>query len=212
MDDTGCAGIRAAAVVTEPHEEQREIVEQGEAYPPHTVKLARSHIEKGRAIMAGPSDAVILERALSFCREACATVRLQHRRVRGSEPEDAAFPFRREADIHFMIVTLLRVRRAAELAARVPGLPHSIPDAIAEFDDRLPDLKKMRNAGQHIDEYALDKGHDKSVLRSQLQVNTWDGTVFRWLGAALDIDVALHASEALLATVSQCVSPSSPVR
>jgi hypothetical protein len=47
------------------------------------------------------------------------TVALQRRRTRSNEPEDEGFVMRWWADLHFFIVALRRLRRAAELASRV---------------------------------------------------------------------------------------------
>jgi hypothetical protein len=152
-----------------------------------------------------PSDAVILERAKSFCNEACFTVALQHRRLRSSEPEDEIFLFRWHADLQFLIVALRRMRRAVELAARVPQVSTALKAAIEEFDKALPGLTKMRNVGEHIDDYLLGAGRLKEVQRGELQVSAWDGTVFSWLDVELDIDAALKAAETLFAVLAQSV-------
>jgi len=152
-----------------------------------------------------PSDAVILERAKSFCNEACFTIALQHRRLRTVEPEDGYFLFRREADLHFLIIALRRLRRATELAGRIPQVSACLKPALEEFDRNLPNLAKMRNVGEHFDDYLLGSGRLQEVQRGALQVSTWDGTVFNWLGVDLDIDVALGAAESLFKAVSQSV-------
>lgn len=159
-----------------------------------------------------PSGAVILERAKSFCNEACFTVALQHRRLKTTEPEDRVFVFRWHADLQFLIVALRRLRRAAVLAADEPAVSISLRTAIAEFDRCLPDLAKMRNVGEHIDEYvhegtkqSRDRRQHKEVRRGGLQSSSWDGTVFNWLGVELDIDIALKAAETLFAAVSETV-------
>ena len=155
--------------------------------------------------MSSPSDAVILERAKSFCNEAVFTIALQHRRLRSTEPEDKVFVFRRHADLQFLIVALRRLRRAAELGARVPHVSSRLRAALVEFDDRLPGLAKMRNVGEHIDDYVIGDGRAKDVQRGDLQVSTWDGTVFNWLGVELDIDAALEAAETLFEAVKLTV-------
>jgi hypothetical protein len=75
--------------------------------------------------------------------------------------------------------------------------------ALAEFDAALPGLATMRNVGEHFDDYALysPKRHHRNVTRGQLQVGSFDGTVFTWLGRQLDIDVALAAAEKLFSAV-----------
>lgn len=155
--------------------------------------------------MPRPSDAVILERAKSFCNEAIFTIALQHRRLQTTEPEDGEFIFRWHADLQFFIVALRRLRRAVELGAEVPPVSATLRAAITAFDDRLPGLAKMRNVGEHINDYMLGDGHAKDIQRGDLQVSTWDGTVFIWLGVKLDIDVALRAAEALFEAVKLSV-------
>jgi hypothetical protein len=143
------------------------------------------------------SDRAILQRASSLCNEACYTIALQHRRLRSTEPEDSTFVFRWWADIQFLIVALRRLRRSAEVAGCVPRLSKLINTALLVFDGALPGLVKMRNVGEHVEDYALDRGRDKSVLRSELQIGCWDGTVYSWLGESLNIDTALDAADKL---------------
>ena len=166
--------------------------------------------EQGRTLP--PSDAVILERAKSFCNEACFTVALQHRRLKTTEPEDETFVFRWHADLQFLIMALRRLRRSAALAAGVSAVSTNLQASIAEFDRRLPGLTRMRNVGEHLDDYVhgSPKRRHKEVNRGELQCSTWDGAVFNWLGVELDIDVALKAAEALFAAVSEAVVSGGP--
>jgi hypothetical protein len=111
-------------------------------------------------------------------------------------------------DFQFLIVALRRLRRAAELAARVPCVQAYVADAIREFDKSLLGLRKMRNAGEHVDAYAVDdaKRHHREIDRRQLQVGSWDGKVFRWLEGELDTDSALDAAEKLYLALRDTVS------
>jgi hypothetical protein len=148
-----------------------------------------------------PSDGAILERAFSLANEAMFTVALQRGRVRGTEPEDESFVFRWWADLQFLIVALRRLRRAAELARRVPAAAGDVAAALKAFDVALPMLPMMRNVGEHIDDYALDRGRDKHVSRQALQVGAWDGRTYSWLGESLNVDVAHAAAEGLWSAV-----------
>jgi hypothetical protein len=85
--------------------------------------------------------------------------------------EDETFIFRRWVDFQFLVVSLRRLRLAALLAERSETNGAAIESAINEFDEALPDLRKMRNVREHI---ALD-----------------------WLGGRLDANEALAAAEAL---------------
>jgi hypothetical protein len=162
-----------------------------------------------RTSVASPSteevDAAILERAKSLSNRACFTVALQRRRLRSTEPEDNTFIFRWWADLVFLVVALRRLRRAAQLATRISNTraAAAVIAALTDFDATLPGLATMRNVGEHIDDYALNaqKRHHHDVNSGQLQVGSWDGTVFDWLGHQLDIDVALAAAEKLFYAV-----------
>jgi hypothetical protein len=161
--------------------------------------------------LAGPSaeeiDAAILERAKSLSNRGCFTVALQRRRLRSAEPEDDTFIFRWWADLEFLVAALRRLRRAAQLATRVSntGPAAAVSAALTDFDVTLPGLATMRNVGEHIDDYALNAPtrHHHEVRSGQLQVGSWEGTVFDWLGHQLDIDVALAAAEKLFYAVEQ---------
>jgi hypothetical protein len=153
------------------------------------------------------SDAAILERARSLANEAVHMVALQRRRLQSEEPEDRAFIFRRWADFQFLIISLRRLRLAGVLAARPKSSRAVIKKAIRKFDDALPDrLRTMRNVGEHIDEYAIEKGRDRRVSRRQLQVGTFDDATFEWLGGNLNADDALVAAEALYSAIKDARS------
>lgn len=158
-----------------------------------------------------PTDLVLLDRAHSFANEAVFTVALQCRRLETVEPEDATFLFRWWADLQFLVIALCHLRSAAELAARVPRVSAAMQAAISAFDRAVPGVRLMRNVGEHITTYAVDdpRRHDKSVERRQLQVGSWAGGSYCWLGYELSVDAALTAAEDLYFAVEQASRPSS---
>lgn len=129
-------------------------------------------------------------------------VSVQCRRLAGREPEDEVFVFRRLTDFDFLIVALIRLRRAAMIAARVPETKRIVSVAIGTFDAALPGLKKLRDVAEHIDEYAVDSGRDHSVSRIELEAAfpTEDLTL-DWLGQTINAGEALQASQVLLAAI-----------
>jgi hypothetical protein len=159
------------------------------------------------------SDAATAERAHSLANEAIHMVALQRRRLQSEEPEDETFVLRRWADFQFFIVSLRRLRQTALLAARPKASNTAIESAIAEFDEALPDLRKkqnlvqkLRNAGEHLDEYAAERGRDRNVSRRALQVGTLDTTTLEWLGERLNADDALAAAERLYGSIKDARS------
>ena len=148
---------------------------------------------------------VILERACSLANEYMFTVALQCRRIRTAEPEDKVFVMRRWIDLQFLILALYRLRTAVKIAVKIPTISKEMRTALNRFDKAIPDLKKLRDIGEHIDEYAVDhpRRHVPSVDRKQLQVGSWDGTVYEWLGVRLNVDEANNAAEELFKTLQK---------
>jgi hypothetical protein len=146
-----------------------------------------------------PSDSVVLERARSLADDCCWMVALQVRRLQTVEPEDADFLSRQMADFQFLIVALTRLRKAALVAQSVPAVSRQVTSAIAAFDAALPGMSKMRNVGEHVEDYALDSArrHDKTVDRRMLQVAGWDENTFTWLGEQLSVAAVQPAAREL---------------
>lgn len=67
-------------------------------------------------------------------------------------------------------------------------------------------LKTMRDVAEHFDDYAIDKGRDSRISRSNLEVGSISDTKFKWLGHELDTDVAFEASKRLFAAINQAIS------
>ena len=130
------------------------------------------------------------------------TVALQCRRSRSEEPEDNVFVMRWWADLQFFIVALRRLRRAAGLAGQVGSIKDSVASVLRAFDEALPHPTAMPNVGEHLEDYALDKGRDKTVDRRSLRIVTWDGETYCWLGKSLNIDVAHAAAHELSSAIS----------
>jgi hypothetical protein len=136
-------------------------------------------------------------------------VDLQLRRIRGAEPEDDEFLFRKWMDIQFLISTLWRIRLAAAAAAKRLPDDAFIAAAIESFDLQVPHLKGMRDVGQHLDDYATDSpkrrvrrvGESRPVGRRQLEVGGWSDDQFHWLGMTLDFGKARMAGMELYGTL-----------
>ena len=124
-------------------------------------------------------------------------VSIQCRRIRSSEPGDRQFVLRWWADLQFLIVALWRLRAAGVLALQSELDGASLEGAVDSFDLALPHLRRMRNVGEHVGDYAMENGRDRTVQRKQLQVGSFDGTSFSWLDVELNIDRALDAAERL---------------
>jgi hypothetical protein len=144
------------------------------------------------------------ERARRLANLALWSIDLQCRRLRTSEPEDEAFIFRKWADFGFLIVALVRLRRAASLAARISEIRSIMLLALAQFDAALPDLKTMRDVAEHIDDYALERGKNKTVVRQSLEVSAMEvGPTLEWLNGRLNAEEALQAAGKLFRSIQE---------
>lgn len=150
---------------------------------------------------APPSPETILDRALTFALEGLQAADVQLQRARQEAPSGPDGAFLWWIDLQFFIVALRRLRRAAELALRVPDQRPAIQQAIRAFDEALPDLPLLRNVGEHIDEYAVGEGFDSSIRWQQLQVGGWDGATFAWLDTELNADKAIEAGKKLVGEI-----------
>jgi hypothetical protein len=158
-----------------------------------------------------PTAAAALERACSLMNEAMYTVALQRRRLTTAEPEDQEFVMRKWADWQFFIMALWRLRRNAMIATRLASTRTAAHRAISEFDRDIPGLKRLRDVGEHIDDYAIDAAgrHVKSITRRQLQVGSWTDTTLSWaIGVGdtgteinLNAETAVEAAERLLVAI-----------
>jgi hypothetical protein len=153
-----------------------------------------------------PSDAATYERARRLANLAMWTVALQRRRLKTNEPEDGEFIFRRWADFQFLIMALVRLRRATSLAAKVPALTVTMRKALTNFDAALPTLKSMRDIAEHFDDYAMDRGRDRTISRTAIEVGVIGNSVFQWLGRELNADTAASAAQQLFKDIQQAQS------
>jgi hypothetical protein len=148
-----------------------------------------------------PSSAETYERARRHANTLLWAIDLQCRRIRSSEPEDKDFFFRKFIDFDFLIVSLVRFRRTIKLASNIPEIKSTIIPALHEFDAAMPQIKKLRDVAEHIDEYAIDKGWDSSIERNQLEVSSLaegeNDAILSWLGHEINISNALKASTKL---------------
>jgi hypothetical protein len=160
-----------------------------------------------------PTSSATYERARRLANLAVWAIDLQCRRLRSIEPEDSVFVFRKWADFGFLIVALTRLRRAASLAANLQEAKPLLGEALKEFDASLPDLKRMRDVAEHIDDYAIDQGRQRNVARQSLEVSFMEdeGPTLEWLGSRLNAQEALQASQQLfeaLKGISHAFPPS----
>jgi len=143
------------------------------------------------------------ERARRLANVSMFAVDLQVRRLQSTEPEDGRFLFRQWFDFDSLVVALTRLRRSAVLARKVPAIKDRLTAALSEFDAALPDLKRLRDVAEHVDDYAVDGGRLATVRRQDLEVSSIDGTgpPLNWLGVQLNASGALVAAGRLFKTM-----------
>jgi hypothetical protein len=174
------------------------INELREQYPDASVKwLLAAHEHLAR--LHPPTDTATVSRAGRLANRAVWTLQLQRDRLRSFDPMDDDCMFQLWADLEFFIVTLHRLRKAAELMRKVAVVKRQVTVALREFDRAIPQLATMRDVLAHIDDYATDRDsrHHGTISRRQLEVLSGDGKVMRWLGYEIDVDAMLQAGQKL---------------
>jgi len=160
-----------------------------------------------RAVGNNLSEAAIVERAKSMANQWMWAVSLQHDRIANPRPQDKDFhPLGivgiNEADVHFLVIALMRLRRTATTLEHVPKLRESVRSAIQAFDDRLPWLKRLRDVFEHLEDYAVDSNRRRSdTSRRELQVWSAGGKGMQFFGYDVDWEKALSAAKELYGTV-----------
>lgn len=140
-----------------------------------------------------PTPAATYERALSMAKDAAFAVRLQCQRLQGQDLTTMWW------DYQFLIIALNRLRQAVFLGQSVELISDQLAVSIDQFDSSLPMLKTMRNVGEHIEGYGLDKGHSKKkISRKSLQVGAFSNERLQWLGEVLETQTALSATRQLV--------------
>lgn len=152
-----------------------------------------------------PSTLHKLEMAHSAANDAVRGVAMQHYRVTSELPEDERFfagaGFRMEVDLHLLLILLVRLQRAAELIARLVD-DDDLRCAIDDFDTHLP-LKRMRNVGEHVDDYIAEEGRAQPPISTASLGTRWwgktskEGMTFSWAGMTIGLDEAKSAAEDL---------------
>lgn len=138
-------------------------------------------------------EARIYEDARHLANIGVWSVELQIRRLKNEEAGDSNFVLRKVSDFHFLVVALTRVRRAAELVNQILD----IGNAIDQFDRDVPDLIKMRDVLEHINDYAEGQGRHKNVAIGGLFTSAFDNDTITWSEFNLNLPTALIASQVL---------------
>lgn len=132
-------------------------------------------------------------------------VSLQHDRITRPRPQDADFhPFGvdsfHEADVHFLVISLRRLRTAASTLEHAPEVWDSVRRVVQAFDERLPWLTRLRDVFEHLEDYAVASNLRKTSRR-ELQVWSGGENGMQWLGFDVDWKEALLAAKDLYGAV-----------
>jgi hypothetical protein len=138
------------------------------------------------------------DRALRLTEQQVVAVTLQVHRLHAFwTAPDRRFAESR-ADFEFLVSALRRLRRAAALAASIPGLAEEMGKALADFDAALPMVRRLRNISEHLDEHVFGPNW------WELEYASRGPASFRWLGEEVSFDAAQAASVALLGHLRRC--------
>ena len=133
-------------------------------------------------------------------------VAMQISRVRQEVSDSDLFIMRQFVDLEFLLVTLVRLKRAACAIREVPVAREAMQQVIKEYDRRLPALKNLRDITEHYDDYLLEQGRiskaDRSgllarTIRSGLLTKIMSPESIDWMGYSMNLNEIMAAAEAL---------------
>lgn len=149
------------------------------------------------------SDGHILEVSKSQANQWITAMELCRQRIFADSGDElfGSKPFRLEVEIHFFLVALLRFYRSLSLA--VAKLPPNAPlqERMLNFNEYIGIKRKMRNVGEHFDEYLEGRGHDDNIDSGVLQV--WkmehddENVRFNWLGETFDLKRTMNEADSV---------------
>lgn len=152
--------------------------------------VRNSFREQDFMVSVSEKELAIYEDARNMANIAVYGVELQVNRLRRNENEITDFVMQPIIDFHFLITALSRLHQSAQLVSTI----FDISSAINKFDSNLPDLRSIRNLLEHIDEYRLGKGHNKSVPKETYQTICFDNNLVKWASYEIDMELALQSS------------------
>jgi len=139
----------------------------------------------------------VYEDARSEANIAVWAIQLQIQRLRSTQDEISGFALQPVVDFHFLVTALTRLRKMADLVSKFSN----ISEAIKQFDKTLPDLKKIRNVMEHLDDYRLGEGRNKKVRINALRTIALDTKRIQWLDYEIKTDEALQISDFLFQAI-----------
>lgn len=144
----------------------------------------------------------LAEEARHFANLYAYTAQLQIKRM--SQGPSDEFPLSWFVDFEFLLVSLRKLRRSAQLLHRIPSCQSDMEIALNAFDAALPWLADLRNASEHFDEHLEGKDRGKNLVSSYpSQFSTLlgiDGGV-EWLGKPVKFNACLDAAHGLFDAV-----------
>lgn len=151
---------------------------------------------------ADARNIMLAEEARHFANLYTHAADLQIQRMRQLSHEQ--FPLSWFVDFEFLLVSLRKLRRSAELAQRIPSVRDEIRIALSEFDSALPWLADLRNASEHFDEHLEGKDRGKNLVSSypslfSTLLDIDDGV--EWLGKQVKFHTCLDAAHRLFDAV-----------
>lgn len=153
------------------------------------------------------TPAAVVERAKSMATDWMWALSLQYDRIVAPRAQDQRFhPFNvqhfHEADVHFFMIALRRLRQVATTIEQAPEQWPPVRRAIDDFDRKLPWLKRLRDVFEHLEDYAVDSNlRHTETSRRELQVWSAKENGLEWLSYRIEWREAVHAAEELYVCV-----------
>jgi len=169
-----------------------------------TQETNETRLDTGCQLMneAQKRNITLSEEARHFANVYVHSVQLQISRIR--QPPTEEFPLASTVDFEFLLISLRKLRRAAELVQRIPPVQLDMDLAIKRFDSALPYLAVLRNASEHFDEHLEGRDRGKCLVQnypSSFSTFLESKGGYVWLNKDINFQDCLNASGALFDAV-----------
>ena len=125
-------------------------------------------------------------------------VERQISRIRELPSADESFVMRQFVDVEFLLVALTRLRRAVCALQKIPAAAEKAKLAIAQFDQRVPHVKDLRDITEHYDDYLARNGRNRRMsadrVRRGLLTKEMTQEQTQWMGYTIYFDECMEAA------------------
>lgn len=151
------------------------------------------------------STDVAIQKAVSFATAELGAMRLQSKRLQAATAGTDDVSSQSWSDAQFFLVALTRFKHSVQVATSFDGfIPSSeLFEAQRELDASAPELKLMRDVGEHLEDYAAGSGRKDEARDDEIHTAVVTAHSFNWIGREVKFRAAISAAEKVIQALLQ---------